>query len=413
MRVKRTREGEETSLTGRETRNPTGDMPIKRNALLLAIIFLLCFPSLLAAGVPQSKSYFYDDSRADALIRHGLKAAYNLEYLAANHDWDELIKLYPEHPAGYVYKAALVWWQALEERENESLETRYDRLTKSAIEKGLSWIQKNPRDKTALAYLASAYGNAARFDVTITHSYLSALRNGKKGHKYIEKAHQLDKDFYDAYIGIGSYNYFTGALPAVIKPFAWLLGARGDKNEGLRQLLIAAEKGEYAQTEAKIVLLSVYITERRWDDYQRQLEALVEEYPFNHVLYLWCANHYNGMKRWDAGIAEFGKIEKKINVRDNPYSTASLGWLRFHLARIHFGKQDASRALKELNDTEQTSNASPVLLAQVYLLKGNVLDALNRRNDAVSAYQKVLEYPDIEESHSKAKRYLKSKFTFY
>lgn len=412
MRVKRAREGENTSFTGRETWNPTGDMPIKRNPLLLAIIFLLCFPSLLAATAPQSKSYLYDDSRADALIRHGLKAAYNLEYSVANQDWDELIKLYPEHPAGFVYKAALVWWQALEDRQNKSLKAQYDILTKTAIEKGLAWIQKNPRDKMALAYLASAYGNAARFDVTITHSYLSALRNGKKGHKYIEMAHQLDKDFYDAYIGIGSYNYFTGALPAVIKPFAWLLGARGDKNEGLRQLLMAAEKGEYAQTEAKIVLLSVYITEKRWDDYQRQLESLVEEYPLNHVLYMWSANHYNGMRRWDAGIAEFTRIEKKLNVRDNPYAATSLGWLRFHLARIYFGKQDAGGALRELGEAEQASTAGSGLLAQVYLLKGNALDVLGRRNDAVAAYQKVLQYPDIDESQSKAKKYIKSKFVF-
>jgi tetratricopeptide (TPR) repeat protein len=374
-------------------------------------VFVLLLLSILPAHVSsQSIPYFYGDTRADSLIRKGLQLSYNLEYAPANKVWDELIQLYPEHPAGYVYKSALTWWQAVEDRENKSLERQFDQQTQVAINKGTVWIEGNPRDKIALAYLAGAYGNRTRFDVSVTHSYFSALRNGKKGHKYIEMAHAIDPKFYDAYIGLGSYNYFTGALPAVIKPFAWLLGARGDKNEGIAQLKLAIEKGEYAQTEAKIVMLSVYFSERRWDDYQQLLGSLMEEYPLNHVFYYWGADFYVMMQRWDAGIISFKNIEKLIDPSRSDYASASYAWLQYSLARNYFAKRDWHNALESLNLAERRQTRNPVLMAQLFLLKGNTLDLLGRRGEAMACYEKALEYPSIEDSATKAKRYLKSAY---
>jgi tetratricopeptide (TPR) repeat protein len=373
-----------------------------------ALVFLiLLFP---ASASSQTRYFFYNDPKADVIIRRGLTESYNLEYAVANKDWDELIHLYPEHPAGFVYKAALMWWQATEDRENKSLEIQFDLLTRTAIEKAAAWLQRNPQDKIVLAYLASAYGNVTRFDVTVTHSYLSALRNGKKAHKYIVQAHSIDGNFYDAYIGLGSYNYFTGALPGVIKPFAWLLGARGEKNEGIRQLLLAKEKGEYAQTEAKIVLLSVYVTEKRWSDYERLLVDLMREYPLNHVFYMWASNQYVGSKRWDEGIAVLQSIKKLVQSSQSEYKAVAMAWLDYSLARNYFAKQDWNKALDSLRSAELNSSRHPVLLAQLYLLKGNTLDMLERREEAVAAYNKSLQYLSIEDSAAKAKRCLRSPF---
>ncbi|MBZ5534330.1 MAG: hypothetical protein LAO31_00115 [Acidobacteriia bacterium] len=387
-------------------------MPEYNKAHKLHIAALSLFLSLLSATLsfPQTTSYFYKDARADAIIRRGLPLSYNLEYTAAGKAWDELIQLYPDHPAGYVYKAALIWWQAVEDRQNNHLEIQFDSLTKTALEKGMAWIQKNPRDKLALAYIASAYGNRTRFDATVTRSYYSALRNGQKGHKYVRMAYDLDNDFYDTYIGLGSYNYFTGALPAVIKPFAWLLGARGNKEEGIRQLLLASEKGEYAQTEAKVVLLSVYFSEKLWDEYEAMLQVLMKDYPQNHVFYMWASNYFIMTQRWDKGIAVFKNVEKLIPSDHNASAVGAQAWLNYNLGRNYFAKQDYTNALDCLIRAERADSKNPVLLAQLYLLKGNALDMAGRRGEALTAYQKVLEYPDIEDSHSKSRRYLKSGF---
>lgn len=374
--------------------------------MLIPILSLLAPPAIFS----QTQVRFYNDPKADAIIRQGLHLSYNLEYSLSEKDWDDLIYLYPEHPAGYVYKAALVWWLAVEDRQNKQLQEQFATLTKKAIDKGMAWLQKSPQDKFALAYVASAYGNATRFDVTVTRSYFSALRNGKKGHKYIELAHAVDPNFYDDYIGLGSYNYFTGALPGVIKPFAWLLGARGDKDQGIHQLQLASEKGEYGQTEARIVLLSVYFSEKRWDEYERLLNTLLEEYPLNHVFYMWASNYYIGMRHWDLAISEFRKVEKLIDSKGNPYGSTALAWLHYNLGRNYFAKQDWFHAVDVLDQAEKLDPRNPVLLAQLYLLKGNALDKLGRRHEAVAAYQQALQYPSNEDSYAKSKRYLKSAY---
>ncbi|MDD5544418.1 MAG: tetratricopeptide repeat protein [Acidobacteriia bacterium] len=375
--------------------------------LFSGLILFLLIPTNLPA---QTKYFFYNDARADALIRRGLSHSYNLEYTAAAKDWQELIAMYPDHPAGYVYRAALVWWEAVEDHEDKGLQERFERQNQEAIDKAHAWLKSHPQDKLGLAYLASAYGNKSRFDVTVTRSYLSALRNGKKAFKYIEMAHELDKNFYDAYIGLGSYNYFTGALPGVIKPFAWLLGARGDKNEGINQLILASQKGEYAQTEAKIILLSVYFNEKRWVDYERELEGLMASHPQNHVFYFWASNYYVGMKRWDRGIEEFRKLEKSINPASSDDARESLAWLKYNLGRNYFAKQDWGGALDALSAAEKVQPKTGILQAQIALMKGNLLDILGRRDEAVTLYQKVLELPDVDDSRGRARQYLRSKY---
>ena len=69
--------------------------------------------------------------------------------------------------------------------------------------------------------------------------------------------------YYDIYVGIGAFNYFTGALPAVIKPFAWLIGARGNRDVGIDQLKTAMTRARYSQTEARIVYYTAMLQDRR------------------------------------------------------------------------------------------------------------------------------------------------------
>src|SRR5207244_824990 len=97
-----------------------------------------------------------------------------------------------------------------------------------------------------LAYLASAHGSYARFQVTQKESYFSALRAGLRAHKYAEQVYGLDKNYYDIYVGLGAFNYFAGTLPSMIKPFAWLFGAHGDKDLGVQQLQTAMQKAHYS-----------------------------------------------------------------------------------------------------------------------------------------------------------------------
>ena len=130
---------------------------------------------------------------------------------------------------------------------------------------------------------------------------------GLKGRSHNAQAAELRPDYIDCLIGIGGFNYFSGALPAVIKPFAFLIGARGDRELGLRQLETAAQKGEYGQTTAKIVLLGVYYSERRYHDYSDLLFRMIEQFPSNPVFYTWLGNAFVQRKQVEEGIRVFNQ----------------------------------------------------------------------------------------------------------
>ncbi|MEW5978532.1 MAG: hypothetical protein AB1898_22275 [Acidobacteriota bacterium] len=283
----------------------------------------------------------------DRIIRSGLDHMYHLDLQAADRQFDELVRRFPDHPIGYMYKAELVWWQALRDKNNKKLQDRFDEYTDKAIDAGNALIKKSPGDFHGHLYLASAYGNRTRFKVTVTKSYFGAMRSGMKGNDQNQQACALRPNYVDCLIGIGAYNYFAGSLPAVIKPFAWMLGARGDREQGLKQLELAAAKGEYGQTEAKIVLLGVYYNEKRFDDYHRLLTALIDQYPSNHVFYMWLADFFINQQKLDEGIQYFSNLIKKGHSQGIKIS-------------LDYANREKSR-LEEKRGTSQSMGSSPAL----------------------------------------------------
>src|SRR5215831_13929547 len=190
-----------------------------------------------------SNPALYDDPSADRLIRSAIDATYMLRLNDARAAARELQQRYPDHPAGFLIAAETYWWEAQEDPENKQIESSYYRAQEIAKAKAESAVKAGKYYKPELlAYLASAHGSYARFQVTQKDSYFSALRAGLKAHKYAEEVFALDKNYYEIYVGLGAFNYFSGTLPAVIKSFAWLFGATGDKNLGVQQLQTAMEK---------------------------------------------------------------------------------------------------------------------------------------------------------------------------
>ena len=240
-------------------------------------------------------------------LREGLQLLYNYELDPAERVFNRMVNDYPDRPIGYVHLGEISWWKALLDKRNKQLARSFEEHTTRAIDKGEALLEKDAGDFFAWLYVAAAYANRSRFKVTVTRSYLGAMLAGLKGRHYNAQAAELRPDHVDCLMGIGGFNYFSGALPAVIKPFAFLIGARGDREEGLRQLETVAQKGEYGQTVAKLILLGVYFNERRYDTYSDLLFRMIEQFPHNPVFYMWLSNAFIQRKQVDEGIRVFNQ----------------------------------------------------------------------------------------------------------
>src|SRR5215510_5677276 len=215
-----------------------------------------------------------------------------------------------------------------------------------------------------LAYLASAHGSYARFEVTQKESFYRAMRAGMRAHKYAEQVYALDKNYYDIYVGLGAFNYFAGTLPSMIKPFAWLFGAHGDKDAGLQQLQTAMQKGRYARTEARIVNYSALLSNKEYALSFPILEKLIQDYPDNFVLYVWATEWFREQKKNLEGADYFEKVFEKEMKR-------SPGMARYALvekASLQLAHTRKADALQTIQRIRAIPGADPQLYSKLQAL---------------------------------------------
>jgi hypothetical protein len=131
------------------------------------------------------------------LIRDGQEAMYNCDYQSADRAFDALARLYPDRPASYMYKAACLWWRCMEDRNDKDLQARFLKYAGEGIGRGEILVKKDPNDFYAQMFLAGIYGNQTQFYLTITHSFLAAIRSGTKGDRHNRIALALRPDCID------------------------------------------------------------------------------------------------------------------------------------------------------------------------------------------------------------------------
>ena len=268
--------------------------------------------SLVFALILASIGPLYENASADRLIRDAVESSYSLRLDRARTAARNLQMQFPDHPAGYTIMAETYWWEAQTDPGNQTIENEYYKAQELAVQKAESALKAGNYPKVELlAYLASAHGSYSRFQVTQKEAYFSALRAGLRAHRYAEQVYELDKNYYDIYVGLGAFNFFTGSLPAVIKPFAFLIGARGDRNLGLQQLQTAAQKARYSQTEARIVYYTAMLEDGQYGVAFPVLEKLMSDYPDNFVLYVWATDWFRRQKKNLDGAEYFERLYAK------------------------------------------------------------------------------------------------------
>jgi len=325
--------------------------------------------SLIFALIPALIGPLYEDPSADRLIREAVESSYSLRLDRARAAANGLQMQFPDHPAGYTIMAETYWWEAQTDPGNQAIENQYYKAQELAVQRAESALKAGKYPKVELlAYLASAHGSYARFQVTQKEAYFSALRAGLRAHRYAEQVYELDKNYYDIYVGLGAFNFFTGSLPAVIKPFAFLIGARGDRNLGLQQLQIAAEKARYSRTEARIVYYTAMLEDGQYGVAFPVLEKLMADYPDNFVLYGWVTDWFRRQKRNLDGAEYF----ERLYAKEISQAPVMAKYTLFEKAGLQFAEKRNSEALQTIQRLKNMSGNDALLSKRIGALEAQV-----------------------------------------
>jgi hypothetical protein len=84
----------------------------------------------------------------------------------------------------------------------------------------------------------------------------------------------MDPNNKDVLLGLGTFDYYTARLSGFLKFLTYLLIHQGNKEEGLRKMNVAAREAVYSSTEAKSMLIHIYLFME--EEYQKAL-VLIDE----------------------------------------------------------------------------------------------------------------------------------------
>lgn len=417
---------------------------IVRKSLLL--ILLLAFGAAQAQQSPQAiRGGMSETERArfDGLRTSGFDALYNLDYETAQSAFKEIERLFPDHPAGPQFQAALLWSRTLNDSRrlqsslygsDEFYEGSEDKVDPRVVDEFRDYtrrarllaearLKRDPGDVEALYFLGATEGLKAAFAAGVQRSFMSALRDGQRSVDRHRDVVKLDPSFLDAELTIGLYDYVVGSLPLPVKLVASLTGARGSRKRGLETLARVASEGRWSRDDARALLIVLYKRERRFTDALRLARELGEKYQRNYLFKLEAADALSSqaaIERAGGKSAEAERLEREAFaifdqlLREKPQRGSAHARAQ---DQIHFQYGEAlmyagqfDRAAKEFMAAAGVAGAQQGLVTQAHLRAAQNLDLAGRRNEALAQYRIVVNRPDVYDSQEEAKRGLREPY---
>jgi tetratricopeptide (TPR) repeat protein len=377
-------------------------------AVLLAVSFL---PS-------AASSQWIEDTLIDRRVQLGIDEIYNFEFEKAETTFDEVIKLRPDHPVGYFFKAMIQWERILCNFDDESQDDKLYDLLDGVIEMCDKRLDKDPNDVVALFFKGGAVGFRGRLRAN-RGKWLGAANDGMVALPLVRKAYELDPKNYDVLLGIGIYNYYASVIPdryPIVKP-VMIFFPSGDRKKGLEQLRQASLHAKYAKVEATYFLMQNYFLYEK--DYVKALELaqkLHEKYPNNSLFHRYYGRCLVSTGRLGEANDVFVEIEKRCAAHQLGYDTYDAREAYYYKGRFEFTARRYDAALENLYKCDELSrnldkDGASGFMSMANLLIGMIYDLQGKRQYAVEQYNKVLDMKEFEHSRVDAKKYLKSPYT--
>jgi tetratricopeptide (TPR) repeat protein len=365
------------------------------------------FLAVLLGFVPQNRVVTHTALLEPA--QRIIDLIYNMEFDEALRAAQSLIDFAPAHPAGYFYRAATYWqWRlvAQEPRQRAMLLAQFQASTQRARE--LAEHLPAGQATEAAFYLGAVYGMQARMHF-VEQQYIRALLAAKQGSTYLQQCVARAPDWYDAYAGLGTYQYVLSRVPGVWRSIVQrLIGIAGDRDKGLQALEQARKAGHLSVPEAGSLLAKIYMLpgEEQYDKAYVLLEDLVQRYPHNsdyrYRLALVCAQ----LGLWERARQVMQQLIAD-SAHGKPYAPREwLPLLHYRLAEIYV-LQRQPQAAAALLRALRTQELSPELRAWVELRLGNVHDLQGERQAAQAWYQGV---QGDEQAEARAHAYMATPF---
>jgi len=349
-----------------------------------------------AAPAPAavSTSVFSLGAMADEKYDRGIALMYRLEFDKAEEQFREIIKVDTANPAGYFALAALSWWRYSQnfdvQADFKDLELEFMRNADTTIKVCEERLKKKQALDQTYFFMGSAYGLKGRW-YAVQRRWFKAYVNGNKGRKLLGKAVKENPELYDAYLGLGIFDYFADTLPGALKIPA-LLFVRGDRVRGISEVKLAQDKGRFFSLEARLFLVEILTRhEKNYTAALEETEKLKAGDPSNLFFRLGEILTLIHAQDWQRALDECGKFLADYRNKPSPGITQQL-------SLIYLSAGDSCLALNKPKEAAvwytggiaDTNFPKKGWITYCYLRRGQAMDMLGKRAEAVMDYKTVL-----------------------
>jgi len=229
---------------------------------------------------------------------------YNLDFTGAHNTFHRYQQANPADPMGYVADSAAYLFSEFERLHvlesdlfiddshfdsrqkltpDAALKTQFDQHLAEAEKLADQALAKNARDTNALFAKVMANGLRSDYAALIEKRNLVSLGYIKTSRALAQQLLAIDPTRYDAYLSLGAENYLLGVKPAPVRWVLTMTGAKTDKQEGIEQLRIVAEKGRYLAPFARLLLAVAALRDKDTHTAKTLLAGLATEFPDNKL----------------------------------------------------------------------------------------------------------------------------------
>lgn len=291
--------------------------------------------------------------------------------------------------------------------ENPVVRDRIRRLGDEAISEANAELKQNPNNANALFARGWARSLEAVYSGMAQRAFGAGLRQALAARSDCDRVLQMDPNYVDAKLIVGTYQYVVGALPLPFKIMIGIVGIHGSKSQGMALLRDAAARGVVTQVEARTAMMLFLRREGKYSEAASIARAMAEDYPHD---YLFRLEEANLQKDGGQGMVAVDSYEHLIALakRSGYYPEAHLELAYYGLGDTLRGQKKYAEALDAYRDGAFQPTISAELKRRCLLEAGKTYDLMGQHRQAVQEYSQVLNAGSDTVQGDLARKYMKS-----
>ncbi len=247
-------------------------------------------------------------------------------------------------------------------------------------------LARNSRDADALYARGWARSLRSSYMAMVERSFSAAFHIALQAHSDEAKVLQIDPNYVDAKLVVGTYQYVIGALPWGFKLLFGFAGITGSKSRGMEMLHDDFARGPMTSVEAGTVIALFLRREGKYKEAIGVVRSLEAKYPHD---FLFCLEEANLRKDAGEGMAAVNAYENLLNDARKPgyFPSAHLELAYFGLGEALSGQRHFADAAQAYEQAAFAPGSGAELKRRSLVAAGKARDLNGERTQAVQDYK--------------------------